>query len=418
MSYRILYHHRIRADDGQAVHVRELITALRRRGHEVRECALVPKAGPAGGLVANGSAAAGVRRGANRDGAEDVAPPRRRPSLWQRLALPRTAIEVLEVVYNRTGRRMLRAAAADFRPDFVYERHALHCRAGLDVARQLGVPLLLEVNSPMVDEMTKLGLLRLPRRAVATERAVLQGADRVLPVTAVLADMLVARGARREAVRVIQNGADPSRYGDEVRAARPEVRRRLGLPDDAFAVGFVGYMRPWHRLDLVLDSMRRPGAAGMHLVLVGRGPALQPLIAQAAALGLGERVHAPGEVPPDLLPVHVAAFDAALIPAINGYASPLKLFDTLACGVPTVAPDQPNLREVVEDGATGLLFAPGDGEALADALLRLCGDRAFAARLGAAGRRRLLDRDWTWDGNAARVIAAFEEVRAARGAVT
>ena len=42
--YRILYHHRIRAEDGQAVHVREMIGALRTAGHEVLESALVPKA--------------------------------------------------------------------------------------------------------------------------------------------------------------------------------------------------------------------------------------------------------------------------------------------------------------------------------------------------------------------------------------
>ena len=107
MSLRILYHHRIRADDGQAVHVRELIGALRHAGHEVLECALVRKADGNGGTARGGGSA------------------------WQRLRLPRAAIEVLEVLYNRRGRSMLRAAARTFRPHVVYERHALHCRAGL-----------------------------------------------------------------------------------------------------------------------------------------------------------------------------------------------------------------------------------------------------------------------------------------------
>ena len=49
--HRILYHHRIRAEDGQAVHVRELVGALRAAGHEVRECALVSKADAAGAPV-------------------------------------------------------------------------------------------------------------------------------------------------------------------------------------------------------------------------------------------------------------------------------------------------------------------------------------------------------------------------------
>lgn len=388
---RVLYHHRIRADDGQAVHVRELIAALRGRGCAVDECALVPKGrGGAGGVGADARAAGGF---------------------WRKLALPRAAVEALEIVYNRRGRAMLRAAAAKQRPDFVYERHALHCRAGLDVARALGVPLLLEVNSPMTIEMQKLGKLRFPARARATERLVLGCADAVLAVTQTLADMLVELGARRERVHVIGNGADPARYGGDAVAAASAVRARWALPQGAFALGFVGYMRDWHRLDLVLDAMARPGLEALALVLMGEGPALAPLLAAAAARGLAERVRALGVVSPDLLPAHVLACDGALIPAINAYASPLKLFDSLAAGVPTVAPDQPNLRETLVHGETGLLFRPGDAEDLACQLARLVGDRAGARALGDRGRAALHAQRWTWDGNAERVLAIHAALR-------
>jgi glycosyltransferase involved in cell wall biosynthesis len=387
--YRILYHHRIRADDGQAVHVRELIGALRGEGHTVHECALVPKTG--------------ARPNAGGSG---------RSGFWQRLSLPRAATEVLEILYDRTGRRRLLSAARDLQPDFVYERHALHCRSGLDVARALGVPLLLEVNSPMVTEMERLGSLRFRSRARRTERAVLGSADAVLAVTRVLGDLLVEAGARPDRVHVIGNGAVPARYGEQARAAAAEVRARWQLPAGAFALGFIGYARPWHRLDLVLDVLRRPGFEHVALVLIGRGPAIEPLLLQARASGLRDRVRALGDVPPELVPAHVLACDGALIPAINDYASPLKLFDSLAAGVPTLAPDQPNLRENVQDGATALLFRPGDVDDLARQLLRLVQDRAFAQRLGAAGRDALQANDWTWAGNARRVVSVFEALRA------
>lgn len=394
---RILYHHRIRADDGQAVHVRELVGALRSLGHTVHECALVPKTGPA--------AAAAAR----------VAEVARKPAgFWQRLSLPRTAVEVLEILYNHKGRAMLRAAASSLRPHFVYERHALHCRAGLDVARELGVPLLLEVNSPMVDEMQKLGSLRFRKRALATERAVLAGADAVLAVTRVLADLLVERGAPADRVHVIGNGAVPERYGPEAKAAAAAVRARWALPANAFALGFVGYMRPWHRLDLVLDAMRQPGLEDLVLVTMGQGPALAPLLEAAARAGLAPRVRSLGEVPAELLPAHVLACDGTLIPAINAYASPLKLFDALAAGVVTLAPDQPNLRENVRPGENGLLFRVGDVADLVGQLRRLCRDRGFAARLGAAGRASLEHERWTWCGNAERVLAIAASLRGGR----
>jgi glycosyltransferase involved in cell wall biosynthesis len=393
--YRILYHHRIRADDGQAVHVRELIGALRAAGHDVRECALVPKAS-----------------GDDTGPASDGAAVHKRGAFWQRLRLPRAAVECLEVLYNRKGRALLRAAAAGFRPHFIYERHALHCRAGLDVARELGVPLLLEVNSPMVDEMRHLGLLRLPRRAERTERTVLGGADAVLAVSQVLAEVLVARGARREHTHVIHNGAVLERHGAAAREAGAARRTAQGWPPGAFVLGFVGYMRPWHRLDLVLEVMSRPGFEQLCLCLVGRGPALQELMTTATRTGLAARVRAVGEVAAAELPAAVAGFDAALIPAINAYASPLKLFDSLAAGVPTLAPDQPNLRELVRHGVDGLLFEPGSADGLAAALRQLVADPACARRIGEAGRKSLVDRAWTWAGNAARVAAIYERLAA------
>jgi glycosyltransferase involved in cell wall biosynthesis len=122
------------------------------------------------------------------------------------------------------------------------------------------------------------------------------------------------------------------------------------------------------------------------------------------------RVRFEGAVPSAQVPGHVCAFDAAVIPAINDYASPLKLFDYLAAGVPAVVPDQRNLRELVSDGETALLHAPGDPDALAACLRRLAADPAFATALGAAGRRLLVERDWTWRGAAQRVVRAFEEL--------
>ena len=384
-SYRILYHHRIRADDGQAVHVRELIGALQAQGHEVHECALVPKTGAA--------APAGAR------------------ARWlQGLQLPRTAVEILEILYTRRGAARLVRAAARFRPDFIYERHALHCAAGVVAAARLGVPCFVEVNSPMCAEMAGLGLLRFPRRARATEARVLQAASRIFTVSGVLAQMLAGLGAPAERIRIVPNGADPARAAVLDAAGREAVRQRHGLPAAAFLLGFVGFMRDWHRLDLVLQAMLRPGLGDLHFVLIGAGPALQPTCDRAAALGLQGRVHALGQLLGPAFQQVLAALDAALIPAINAYASPLKLFDSLAAGVPTLAPQQPNLEELLEDGKDGLLFRPGDAESLAERLHFLLADKARSRAIGRAGRDKLLARDWTWAGNARRVIAAFEEL--------
>ena len=406
---RILYHHRIRADDGQAVHVRELIWALRRAGHTVREVALVPKAGDGTGpdpAALPAAAAAGDRAGAGPEAGDQEGG----RSLWQRVSLPRIAVECMEIVYSRTGCRMLTKAARDFRPDVIYERHALHCTAGLWAARRLGIPRLLEVNSPMVREMAALGKLRFPRQARRAERDSVCQADKVLPVTQVLADILVAEtGVARARLAVVGNGAQPDRYGAEVFTAGKRRREALGIPAGATVLGFVGYARPWHRLDLVLEELAGAGRERMHLLLVGDGPAMAPTLARARDLGVAARCHPVGAVPPGDVPPWTCAMDAALIPAINDYASPLKLFDSLAAGVLTIAPDQPNLREVIQHGETGWLFAPGDRASLGAAVDLLARDGERARAIGQAGRAALLAEGWTWDGNAARVAALARE---------
>src|SRR6185436_12368997 len=81
-----------------------------------------------------------------------------------------------------------------------------------------------------------------------------------------------------------------------------------------------------------------------------------------------------------------------------------------------IAPDQPNLREVLEDGVNALLFNPDDADALRAALRRLISDQALRARLGAAAYRSVVEQGYTWDANARRAVAALTAVRAGKAA--
>jgi glycosyltransferase involved in cell wall biosynthesis len=64
---------------------------------------------------------------------------------------------------------------------------------------------------------------------------------------------------------------------------------------------------------------------------------------------------------------------------------PNKAFQALACGTPLVTADTPGARELLRDGESALLVAPGEPEALAGALRRLAADPALAERIGAGG---------------------------------
>ena len=363
---RILYTHRIQSRDGQSVHVEELVGALRAAGHEV--LVVGPGFYEASGFGGESSAVARIRR-----------------------LLPGAAGEVAELAYNIPAYLRLRRAYRDFRPDLIYERYNLYYLAGHRLAAQTRLPYFLEVNSPLAQERTQHGTLRLQRLAHALERRVWRSATRVLPVTQVLADTIHAAGVPRDRLHVVPNGIVLDRF--------PEAPPRDG---GDLVLGFVGFVRDWHGMDAMIRHMAADPAP-LSLTLVGDGPARPGLEALAAELGLSARVRFTGLVDHALVPAAVAAFDIALQPKVVPYASPLKIFDYMAAGRAIVAPDQPNIREILENGRTALLFDPADPGALWPAVQRLAADPALRLKSGTAARAELVARDYTWSGNAHRI---------------
>jgi glycosyltransferase involved in cell wall biosynthesis len=373
-SMRILYSHRIQSHDGMGVHIEALVAALRAAGHEV--CVVGPPAYDAVALGGESPAFARIRR-----------------------LLPGTLRELAEMAYGLVSTVRLARAARTFRPDIVYERANLFHVAGSWTAWRHNVPLLLEVNSPLAEERTRFSGLRLKRLAHAAERFVWRRADIVLPVTEVLAGHVTAAGVPRTRIAVVPNGIDLEDFAGL--AARPA--------DEAVQLGFVGFVRHWHGLDRVLRGLAAwKGAPRLDLTVVGDGPARVDLESLAAELGLADRVRFTGLATREEIPSLVASFDIALQPASVPYASPLKLFEYMAAGRAIIAPNQPNIREVLEQDRTALLFDPANPEAMWQGIETLARDAALRVRLGAAARKEVLRRDFTWAGNARRVVALAE----------
>ncbi|MDR6532272.1 glycosyltransferase involved in cell wall biosynthesis [Caulobacter rhizosphaerae] len=387
---RILYHHRIAASDGMRVHITEVVAALRSQGHLV--CVVGPTS-------ADEAQTAGASSQLER--ATDLL--RRR--------LPPAVFELLELTYNIPAYLRLRSQARAFRPDVLYERYNLFLLAGLLLRRRHRLPMLLEVNSPLAAERGSFGKLQLTSVARACETALWRGADAVLPVTEVLAAEVRRARVGPEGVHVIANGADPRRFPAAGASAR--LRRDLGLPTAAVVLGFVGFVRDWHGVGWAVEALPRLPPE-VHLLIVGDGPSLPHLQARAEALGVSARLHCVGRVPHPRVAAYTQAFDIALQTASTPYASPLKLFEYMALGRAIIAPDQPNIREVLADGRNALLFTVGCQASFAAALLRLCGDIALRRELGAEARRTVEQTPYTWAHNAGRIAALARAARTTR----
>jgi glycosyltransferase involved in cell wall biosynthesis len=364
---RILYSHRIQSRDGQSVHVEELVAACRALGHEV--LVVGPSFYEEASFGAESSTIARLRR-----------------------LLPGAAGELAELAYNAPAYRRLRRACDAFQPDFIYERYNLYYLAGYLLARRTGLPYFLEVNSPLAAERSEFSGLKLRRLAHALEGRVWRAATHILPVTGVLGAILQAKGVDPARIHVVPNGIVLDRF------PRMEPRGDDGAP----TLGFVGFVRDWHGLDRLLRSMAADPTP-LTLTVVGEGPARPGLERLARELGIEGRVRFTGLLDHHLIPQAVAGFDIALQPKVTAYACPLKIFDYMAAGRAIVAPDQPNIRELLEHGRTALLFDPADPAALWQAITRLARDPALRQQLGANARQELETRDYTWLGNARRI---------------
>ena len=307
---RILLHHRIASRDGQAVHLEELHAALKRQGHQT--LLVGPASFEATGFGGSSALVDRIKR-----------------------MLPGSVYELLEVAYNLKAWLRLRAAVRAFKPDVIYERFSLFLFAGLWVHRATRLPLLLEVNAPLLGSgpgMTGCGCIDW----AAGRKVLWNGADQVLPVTGVLADM-AGYGVPRGRITMIPNGINPDRF-----AAMPDsaaAKAALGLPP-RLVLGFTGFVRGWNAVHRLIDfAALHQDRFDLHILLVGDGPARNPW-KTTPAKGVADRLTISGIVGRDDVARHVAAFDIAVLPGLTPYSSPLKLFEYLQLARAIVAPDE------------------------------------------------------------------------------
>ena len=285
------------------------------------------------------------------------------------------------------------------RPPLVYESHGY----APDVAAALP-DLVATATTPSSRK-----LHRLARR----EARVWQSADGYVTITAALDVELQSRFGPRPRTAVIPDGVRIARSQDRPPPRSLESRAREG----SAVVAYAGHLYAWKGVDVLLHAIARlPQARGL---IIGGHPA-EPDLARtksvADSLDIGERVTFTGLVEPARVPELLTRADVLVLPnpasAISTrYTSPLKLFEYMAAARPIVSSDLPSIREILRDGESGLLVAPGDPIALASAIDRLLNDPELAARLARAAFDDVLQ--YSWQRRAERLEALFTETIAA-----
>lgn len=353
---------RLDSGRGDLVRARRLIEALRADGHDVR---VVEDAAAAGSQLIVSAYRRVVRR-----------------ILPQRLAL--VVRDVGRWLHARRHARRVAAAILEQGAEVLIETQVHLAGSGVLAARLTGVPLVLDDCSPSGEEVVLgAGLPGLVRHVL---RKQMQAASVVVAVSPAMRERLIEEGAPADRVCLIPNGVDLAAYQQ---VDREVVRRQLGLADRC-VLGFVGSFQPWHQVDLLIEALARLRTHHqLQALLVGDGPCRDSVSAASRRLGVSDRVTMIGAVSSSKVPEFLSAFDVGVLPGSHDYGHPMKLVEYAAAGLASVAPDLASTRQVIQHEVTGLLFPPGDVNALAAALTRLVTDEGLRHRLGACARRQV-----------------------------
>ncbi|MDX1430677.1 MAG: glycosyltransferase family 4 protein, partial [Rhodothermales bacterium] len=276
---------------------------------------------------------------------------------------------------------------------------------GLRAARDLGIPIVGDLHENWVEALSNYAWsTRFPARLLINlkkwkelERRWATSVDRLVVVIEEAAERNRELGVDPDKVFVISNSLNVDEFA--AHAVDDNLMSRLRSP---FNLVYVGGFDLHRGLDTVLRAMPAilKAVPGGTLTLVGDGRTLDELRTLAGELGIDGSVRFEGRQPHARLRSYILSADVCLVPhrrtPHTDATIPHKLFQYMFCGVPVVVSDCRPLERIVVEESAGEVFKHDDPSSMADAVIRLAKDQDRRARMGANGRRAVMDR-YNWN---------------------
>lgn len=394
---RIIYYsphptHDIVSEVGYSTHQRESIHAFRQLGHEVLPVVL----GGTEPAAVNTHISGLSRQAGSLSGLKRLMP------LWLWNALK----DLRLLKHDKKAGKQLEEAILTFQPDMIYERGEYLQDSGVKMAAKHNIKHVLEVNSPVVEEMAAFeGPDVLRFLGHRKERNKLKGTSHVVAVSTAMKEYLYTHYHCRKPIHVAPNAINP-----EKEQFNPEevTKIRAGLAAETQIIGFVGSLFPYHGVDGLIEAFAGVVAVlpNAHLVIVGDGVIREALQVFADKILPKGSFTFTGKIPHSEVMNYIRAFDVAVMPSSNWYGSPIKIFEYGLTGVPIVAPDKGPLRDVMEHKKHGWLVSDNTQD-LENALLYVLQNTAFSLEMGRCFRNKILE-EHTWVAQASGIFSAIE----------
>jgi glycosyltransferase involved in cell wall biosynthesis len=235
----------------------------------------------------------------------------------------------------------------------------------------------------------------------------LAAADKIITISSATKDYVLRLGAKPSKIKVIYNGVDLARF-HFIKGKKEEMRRKLGIPQDAMVVLTVRRLVYKNGVDTLLDCANIAIKKNSKIVflVVGKGPDLENVKLQASMLGIAANFRLAGFVSDADLPSYYNAADLFVLPSKSGEGLPLVALEAMACGLPVVATNVGGISEIpVRE--FGKLVPPNRSELLAEAVLEF--SAADFSPHKSELRARVEER-FSWDANVEQLVEIYEEL--------
>ncbi len=214
-------------------------------------------------------------------------------------------------------------------------------------------------------------------------------------------------GAEPEKIELIYNGVDLERF-KPITDARPEVRRKLGIPEDAIVAVTVRRLVYKNGIDTLIESARisiRKNSKIVYLV-IGKGPDFNDVKTRIAELGIEKNFILAGFVSDQDLPSYYNAADFFILPSKSGEGLPLVALEAMACGLPVIATNVGGIGEVMIEGF-GKIIPPNDPESMAETSIDFAEKNLSNIK---GNLRKMMLEKYSWDVNVEKLAKIYEEI--------
>jgi teichuronic acid biosynthesis glycosyltransferase TuaC len=352
--------------------------------------------------------------------------PRRGFSSWQQLRRLKheDEIEGVKVIYPRyfipprqvfmesypSGyycpiTRIVRRVIKSFRPEIMHAHRATPDGfMGLMLRDRFGLPLLVSLRGSDINVRPFLnkGSYRMTKKVISE-------ADRIAAVSEALRAKAETIGSPKLEISVLYNGCDIDKFAfDSV--VRSSIRKKLGIPGQSLVFIFVGHIiRKKGVFDLVqaFGSFNRK-QLDSYLVILGDGKEKKILVREISKNEMHRKILIVGTRRHDEIPAWLSMADILVLPSMSE-GLPNVILEAMACERAVISTTVGGIPEVIEDGKSGILVAPKNHIALAEAMEKLARDRELRHKVGNAGRAIVIEK-FSQDKNIRMLLRLYESM--------